>query len=106
MKAFLIDPRNETVTETTYNGNIEDIYNQIDVRNFEVATINDEGDGVYVDGEGLFSDERFVFTVRGYSGPLVNPAMVIGCNPETGENREASVTLEWLERNVNFMGRV
>lgn len=106
MKAFLIDPTTETVTETTYNGNIDDIYNQIDAQNFDVATINKEWDGVYVDGEGLFSDERFVFTVTGYPEPLVNTAMVIGCNSETGESRDPSVTLEWLQSNVNFMGRV
>lgn len=106
MQAFLIDPRTETVTETTYDGGIEDIYNQIDARNFEVATINKEWDGVYVDGEGLFSDERLAFTVTGYPEPLVNTAMVIGCNPDTGESREPHVTLEWLQNNVTFMGLV
>ena len=48
MKAYLIDPEKEEVTEVDYSGDYKDIYRLIDCSTFDVVGITPKGDGIYV----------------------------------------------------------
>ena len=51
MKAYLIDPEKQEVTEVEYSGDYKDIYKLIDCSTFEIVGITPKGDGIYVDEE-------------------------------------------------------
>lgn len=99
MKTFVIDPEERTITEATYEGDIEEIYELGDFDRFAVAEFNLQGDAAYVDDEGLFKVDPHFFVINGYPQPLAGKGIVLGCN-EDGETVEPSVTLDWLKENV------
>ena len=51
MRAFLIDPFQQEVTEVNYSGDFKQIYEFIDAHTFDVARLNAKGDGIYVDDQ-------------------------------------------------------
>jgi hypothetical protein len=66
MRAIQIDAGARTVAAAEYSGDFNEIYELIDTRaTFEVAGI-ENGDGIYVDGEGLINAEHF-FEDRNYN---------------------------------------
>jgi len=105
MKAYLINPFAREVTEVEYSGDFEQIYDFLGgVRCFTCVTINQEGDGVFVDDEGLFNGDNEFFTVTGYPEPLAGFGLVLGCDPE-GESVAPALTLEDLRDRVKFWDR-
>lgn len=104
MKAFVINSEERTIEEVEYSGDYRDIYRLGDFDHFEVAGFNSHGDGVYVDGDGLFKVGQYFFSVRGYPQPLAGNGVVLGCNEE-GETVEPTVTLDWLRNNVIWYGK-
>lgn len=103
MKAFVIDPFTSTITEHEYNGNYREIYALGDFDCFDLVTINTEGDGIFVDDEGLFKQEQSFFSVTGGYQPYAGKGVVLGSN-DMGESVSPTVNLEWLQRNINFLG--
>ena len=55
MKAYLIDPEKEEVTEVEYSGDYKDIYKLIDCSTFDIVGITPEGDCIYIDDDGLYA---------------------------------------------------
>lgn len=101
MNAYLIDPVAHTITQVTYSGNYEDIYKLIDCQTFDVARINNRGDGLFIDDEGLFVKGQSFFIHKDYPSPLAGRALVLGCNDE-GDSTAPTVTLEELRASVYF----
>lgn len=102
LKAYLIDPRDRTIVETTYDYNIKTIQSAVGGL-FDVARFDPEtGDTVYVDDEGLYNQPHYFFAINGYPQPLAGKGFVLGCNMETGESRSTIITLERLKQNVMF----
>lgn len=108
MKAYLIDPEKQAITETTYDGNIETIRAALgpDVHAFDAARFNEHGDAVFVDDEGLLKNSEFFFQIEGYPSPLAGRGFVLGCDMSTGESQPPSVDLDWLQDNVTFLRRL
>ena len=106
MKAYLINPFAREVTEVDYDGDFNQIYVFLGdgVRCFTCVTINQEGDGVFVDDEGLFNGDNEFFSVQGYPEPLAGFGLVLGCDPE-GESVAPSLTFEELRDRVKFWDR-
>ena len=111
MKAFLIDPLaiyeegTPLVYEVDYSGDWRDISKMIsmpdrEVRAFDIARINNQGDGVYVDDEGLF-DASVFFTFKSADPDfiLAGRGLVLGCDEE-GNSISPHVTLEWLKEEL------
>lgn len=101
MKAYLIDPEARTITEVEHDGDYRQIYEFIDADCFDLARLNEHGDGIYVDDEGLFT-KRCFFHVEGYSHPLAGKGLVLGCDEE-GNSTAPTITLEWLKERVEFL---
>tara|TARA_R100000388_G_scaffold86395_1_gene65868 strand:- start:27 stop:350 length:324 start_codon:yes stop_codon:yes gene_type:complete len=103
MKAYLIDPKKQEVTEVDYSGDYKDIYKLIDCSTFDVVGITPKGDGIYVDDEGLFAEERVYWQFDYSDGQpyirLVNKGLVLGTTIE-GDSIEPDISLEKVKEKV------
>jgi hypothetical protein len=75
---ILIDPMTETVTETDFNGSIEDAYRVLGCELVDIVRLP-HGNMLIVDDEGLLKPNR-VFAIDGYHGMLAGKALLIGDN--------------------------
>ena len=69
MKAILINPHEETITEVEYSGNYKEIYDLIGCTTFDCVRIYETQD-MYIDDEGLLKNNQMYFTMndRVYAG--------------------------------------
>lgn len=104
MKAYLIDSQNKTVSEVEYDGTIDCIYRHLDVGTFDVVQLDDNGDSVFVDDEGLLKDPYYFFEVQGVSFPLAGRGLVLGTDDE-GDSVEPVMSLDSLKERVSFLSR-
>jgi len=103
MHAYLIDPFTQTITQVEHNGHYQQIYDLIDCENFDLARINEHGDGIYIDDEGLFREApQAFFHHKNYPQPLAGKGLVLGCDDE-GESVAPFTTLEELQRDVAWV---
>lgn len=105
MKAILIDPFNETVTEVEHNGDYKHIYALLShpdhpVDCFTVVRIEYD-DAIFVDDEGLLKDPKHFFVLEGYDQPLAGKGLVLGTNV-VGESVSPVSTLEDVRKRVSF----
>lgn len=106
MKAFLIDPFEQTITEVDYDdSDYTNINKLIDCDTFTVASINHlTTDDVYVDDEGLLSNERplYAFQFLGGHQPLVGKGLVVGAPDEDGKTTPSTLSKWKLESITHF----
>jgi hypothetical protein len=102
MDAYLIDPYQQQVTTVQYNGDYNQIYALIECDCFDIARINDQGDGIFVDDEGLFKEQQAFFTFKGYANPLAGKGLVLGTNAE-GDSVSPKLTLDEVKSKVMFV---
>lgn len=100
---YLIDPVEQTVTEVPYSGNYEEIYQYIGADAFDVARVNEHGDGIYVDDEGLINGkQQAFFQIQGYHQPLAGKGLYMGCDAE-GETVAPYATLEEVKDSIRWV---
>ena len=98
MRAILIDPFNQTITEVEYSGDYKQIYNLIDCNTFTVSSISD-ADDLFLDDEGLLKDNRY-FTWSGH--PFAGKGLILAHDeegdtiPTTYDLKEVLDRVEWL----------
>lgn len=102
IKAILIDPFEMTVSEVDYGGEMADIYRLIDADLFTVAGFGEDGDGVYVDDEGLFKATQRFFKLDGYPQPLAGKGLILGSN-DGGESVAPVTTLESVRASIRWV---
>lgn len=102
MKAFLIDPFTRTIETVEHDGSLDSIYELTGCSCFTVAEFDEEGNGAYVDDEGLLKPNQEFFFMSGYPQPLAGRGLVLGCN-EDGETIEPTLTLNDLKERVKFL---
>ena len=100
MLAFLINPENETITAVEYTGDYKNIYTHIEADCFDCVRINDRGDTIFVDDNGLYKNNAF-FQLKGYLQPLSGRGLVLGTDEE-GESVEPQITYEELQSQISF----
>ena len=104
MRAVLIDPYKEEVTEVDYNGDYKTIYPLIHCDTFTVVRLADDDD-VLVDDEGLLKlnkDTRF-FMLNDYPQPLAGYGLVTGINHDDGETVAAHHDADYYRRKTRFL---
>lgn len=106
MKALLINPIDRTITEVEYDGNYKTIYTLIGADNFDLAGLNNEGDGIFVDGEGLLKDDMDP-PFRVAHPDLVEPCFLVGKGlvlgtDKDGESITPHITLAELKDVITF----
>lgn len=105
MKAILIDPFNETVTEVEHNGDYRHIYELLShpehpVDCFTVVGI-EHNDAIFVDDEGLLKDPKHFFVWEDYAQPLAGRGLVLGTNDE-GDSISPKSKIEDVKKRVSF----
>lgn len=105
MKAILIDPFDETVTEVEHNGDYRQIYTLLShpehpVSCFTVVQI-ENNDAIFVDDEGLLKDPKYFFSYEGYPQPLAGKGLILGTNDE-GDSVDVVTTVDDIKKRVSF----
>lgn len=110
MKAILINVKNKTVTDVTYDSNnsLKEWYKLMDCGMVEVAMEleNDDktGNSIMVDEEGLLSinsNTKFFSFEKGHQ-PFAGNGLIVGINYETGETIDVSITADEVRNKVKF----
>lgn len=103
MKAILIDPHSETISEVVYDGDWKSIGPWIDADLFDVVQVGND-DVVYIDDEGLFRDGQKFFWMQGWAHPLCGKALVLG-ETQDGGTEDVHTDIELFRNSVKFMDR-
>ena len=70
---------------------------------FDFVRLYDNGDGVYVDDEGLYAEKRYFWIHRNYPQPLVNKGLFAGTDDE-GDTVPPQTSLSQFTNDVRFIG--
>jgi hypothetical protein len=112
MKAYLIDPFQQTVTNVELAGaenprkHLRDIYALLNCELIDAVTISEQGDAVLVDDEGLLKDmnsQRFFQLGNELDGCmlLAGRAIVVGTN-SYGNSVNPAFTIDELRTKVTW----
>ena len=103
IKGFLIDPAKRKIRPVTFdNSSLDNIYKLIRAQCFDIATVSyDPRVTIFVDDNGVFFKNKFVFKHSGYAQPLCGYGLVTGTD-ESGETVDAPCTLDGLYEDVRF----
>jgi len=113
MRALLINPFSESISEIDYDGDWKSIARLIAIehRPFTLVSLGDpERHHIYLDDEGLYQPAQRFFILRSYPSPLAGRGLVLRDGPD-GDEAEATLTLEslaaaikWLPASIRFTG--
>tara|TARA_R110000772_G_C13310268_1_gene440099 strand:+ start:25587 stop:25937 length:351 start_codon:yes stop_codon:yes gene_type:complete len=103
MRAILIDPTNQTITEVEYDGNYKSIYGIIGNGCHTFSVFNyKNGDGFYHDDEGLFNENIGGIIYKDWNSPVVGKVLVLGCDDE-GDSIAPISYIEELKEGLKFL---
>jgi hypothetical protein len=104
MRAILINPKDQTMTEVEVNGDYKDIQRMIEAKCFDVVRLNKD-DTIYVDDEGLINgvaQSVGMFRVDGkYPAYLAGKGLLLA-NNRAGESVATKMDIEELRKIVAF----
>lgn len=107
MKAIHINPITQTIREieipsSSDGGHLAAMYAVLECSLVDVVRLED-GDGIFVDDEGLLKDEPGpFFTLWGYPNPIAGHGLVLGCD-EDGNSCAPVVTVQELRDRVVWL---
>ncbi len=104
MKAFLINPTTQTITEVEQYG-LHSLYQLISCQTVTAIPVESgSSDTVYVDDNALsITPQPPVFEINGIK--IAGNGVVVGID-EDGDDTEPNISLEGLQRKVTFLGDV
>lgn len=103
--ALLLNAKENTITEIVIK-DFSDISRLIGCNYFTTVQVNDKGDTLYVDDEGLINDTTVGFTFEGYDSPLMGNAILLGTDLRTGDSKDISMTTAEFAAKVKTLMRV
>jgi len=90
VRAFLIDPEEEVVIEIDVEPGLRNIYDQVGGGPIDIVRLNDTGDVIYIDDNGLYRQNHF-FALRDFLHPIAGPGLVLGTDSE-GDTTDTTFT--------------
>lgn len=102
MKAILIDPTNNSVTEIDYSGNYKDIYGIIGGNEFscrDITTKDGQVNSIYIDESINLDEVDYGFQYEN-EYPCIGKGLVLGLDVENGETIGTNLTVEEVRKNV------
>lgn len=103
MRAYFIDPEAQEITPIKYDGSIKTMQDLVGAT-LDFVRINSENDRIALADRGRIDGcVHGYYKVSSYPTPLAGRSMVFGVDYQ-GEDRDATVSLEWLKANVTFLG--
>lgn len=100
MKAYLVDPEEQTVSQVDVDDSNKSIYAMIEADMFDAVRLEHD-DTLYVDDMGLYHKHHY-FRVEGLAAPLAGRGLVLGTDSE-GYSIEPIHTLEEFTALVTFI---
>ena len=102
MKAILIDVKNQEIKEVEHDNTLQNIYDLIDCRVFDVVRIDDVN-SIFVDDEGILKDNLyFEYSGSGRVFQLAGNGLILGVDDE-GDSTSPTLTVEDVEGKVRFL---
>ena len=106
MKAILIDVKTQEIKEVEYDNTLQNIYDLIDCRAFDLVRLN-EVDGIFnsifVDDEGLLKDNLyFEYSDSGRVFQLAGSGLILGVDDE-GNSISPTLNVEDVKGKVSFL---
>jgi len=102
MKAILIDVKTQEIKEVEHDDTLQNIYDLIDCRAFDLVRIDDVN-SIFVDDEGILKDNLyFEYSVSDRVFQLAGNGVVLGVDNK-GNSISATLTVEDVEGKVNFL---
>ena len=91
MKAVLVDPYKGTI-ENVEVSDYRDISKHLQCDMFCSGGYDEGGDAIYVNDEGLYTEDMFVYIPDVYPYPYAGRVLFLGINRDNGESQDA-----WLD---------
>lgn len=107
MKAILIDAKARTITEVEHDGNYRQLYTLLSgdepgkVELFTAVQINDQGDTLYVDDEGLLKPQEHFFRWTNYDHPFAGNGVILGTDDD-GNSTAPHIPLDVVKAAITF----
>jgi hypothetical protein len=118
MKMILINPYLQTIDEINWKveWDYTEIYKLIDCRTFAWIDLDNKGNGMYVDDEGLLSlkrdddnelEQQFfrVIDSYGYEHTIAGSALVLSTDKMTGETIGTDLDVEYIKLQIDFLDK-
>jgi hypothetical protein len=105
MKAFLINPLDETIIEVDHDASdYKNISKTIDAQYFTTVQIDADGDTIYLDDEGLLhGNHKHTFTLdKVFHQTYVGKGLVLGTDIKSGDAKDVDTSLETLKSRIEF----
>lgn len=102
----VINPKKQTIASehaNTADDRWEGYNELIGSSIFTFVRLYDNGDGVFIDDEGLYAEERHFWIHRNYPQPLVNIGVFVGVDSE-GETVPPQTSFKTLQNDIKFIG--
>ena len=90
MKAILINPETQEVKSIQIEKGIDAIYKEMGCSMVGAFGINEQGDSIFYDDEGLFKEQKGGFMMKDWNYPVVGKCLVMGCDENTGESQDVA----------------
>ena len=110
MKAILIDPANQTISEVETTGELHDIYRIMECNMVECPISFANGDTMYCNENFWLEvgdeEETRHFTgimMANWSYPLMGKTLVIGNDVNTGDVKDVQTAVGFLQRTIRFV---
>ena len=105
MKAILIDPFDESVSEVDYNGDYKEICNLINCGPIDCVRLDDTND-VYIDDEGLLKNPTRYFRIFSYKTmslhTLAGKGLILGHDDE-GKSIATTLDVNEYAKTIQFL---
>ena len=102
MKAILIDVKTQEIKEVEHDDTLQNIYDLIDCRAFDLVRIDDVN-SIFVDDEGILKDNLyFEYSVSDRVFQLAGNGLVLGVDDE-GNSTSPTLTIENVKGKVRFL---
>ena len=103
----VINPNKESIETITYdyfNGGDYDEYRQICECNIiTFVRLYENGDGVYIDDEGLYAEKQNFWMHRNYPQPLVGIGVFVGITQD-GDSTVPQTPFPKIKKDIQFIG--
>ena len=102
MKAILINVKTQEVKEVEHDDTLQNIYDLIDCRAFDLVRVDDVN-SIFVDDEGILKDNLY-FEYPSSNGifQLAGNGLILGVDDE-GNSISPTLTVEDVKSKVNFL---
>lgn len=104
MRAIIINPEDQTVTERDIEGDFVSLQTLVDGY-IELVRIVDYSNDIYVNEEGLLHEKIYrdkgFFLWSSYPNPLAGVGVVLG-HTRDGESAPTKLTIDFIKANIKF----